>query len=118
MDADFDTVRNFVSACQNLEYYKWWEHIDPKCEISYTFNGEIFENVSKVDYVNRLRRGHFENTKSVEVIESSISKLAEKTYSTVDISKFTRRGYGKGENGISGVYIMRSEGTIKVDNGK
>jgi hypothetical protein len=118
MDSDFDAVRNFVSACQNLEYYKWWEMIDCKCKISYVFNGEKFANVTKTEYVNRLRHGHFENTTSTEVIASSITRLAENLYSTFDVCKFTRKGYGKDENGVGGVYIMRSEGTIEVKDGK
>ena len=118
------SVWDYIRSLQHMDFETFQNLVDVNCDVTYVFNGKI-EHCTGSDFVQRLKKGHFENTIKCDIHKLVVEKIATPkhfsqealVYSIGDDTIYHRLGFGKDENG-PGEYDMHSEGVITFLNGK
>lgn len=111
------SVLEYIRSLQYCDFDSFNNLIDPKCSVSYKFNGHNNECDGET-FVSLLKKGHFENTFKTELLKLTIEKtLIPDQYNIIDETIYHRKGLGRDENG-PGEYKMRSEGVVTFSNKK
>lgn len=108
------SVWDYIQSLQSLDFKTFQSLIANECDVRYTFDGESFECKGDV-YVERLRKGHFENSKHVDMKKVVVEQTGHFQYHIYDVSVYERLGKGRNENG-PGLYELCSDGIVTFEN--
>lgn len=118
------SIWDYIKSLQCNDFETFRSLIDANCDVRYVFNGKM-QRCTGSEYVNRLQKGHFENTIKSDLKRLFVEKIATPknvpsecvVYSISDDTIYQRLGLGKDEDG-PGSYEMHSDGIITFLNGK
>lgn len=118
------SVFDYVRSLQCLDFVTFKNLVADNCDVTYVFNG-VMGTCTGSEFVERLKKGHFENTIKCEVLRMTIEKIETPqncppealVYSIGDSTIYDRLGFGRDESG-PGKYDMISEGVVTFLNGK
>lgn len=118
------SVWDYIRSLQCMDFETFQNLVDTNCDVTYVFNGEL-GRCTGAEFVTRLKKGHFENTKKCDMTRMSVEKIPPPLHGPQDVTLYSisddtiydRLGLGRDEDG-PGKYDMRSEGLVTFQNGK
>lgn len=58
------SVWDYIRSLQCMDFETFQNLVDTNCDVTYVFNGEL-GRCTGAEFVTRLKKGHFENTKKM-----------------------------------------------------